>query len=188
MASGGGQLSYETRLVGQCSLPVVRFSHGGVPGVHQRDWFIELKTDGTIINSIVDGERGRERQRIWKVQVASTVRENRGSGPWDSSDEFAVSIGLRFHASNHGGQTDARGRAMLDAENFIKPIIDAIAAGLFSDDNQDLNSIERWDYDDSKFNTLLIHRFNDVQVPHDEGVVICVSANRRILNSVPYWQ
>ena len=186
MLSGGSQLNFERRVIEQCNLPVVRYSQRGVPGVPQRNWFIELKADGTIINSIVDGEKGRAKQRNWKIQIASTVRQKRGSGAWNSDDEFAVSIGLRFHANNHGGQTDANGRARLDAENFIKPIVDAIAAGLFSDDSLDLNSIERWDYDDSNFNTLLIHRFDDVQTPRGEGVIICVSANRRTLRRFPH--
>ncbi len=186
MALVGSQLIFERRVIDQCSLPVVRYSHGHVRSIQRRNWYVELKTNGTIINSTVDGERGRERQRNWKIQVASAVREKRGLDPWDSDDEFAVSIGLRFHADNHGGQTDVHGRAKLDAENFIKPIVDAIAAGLFSDDSLDLNSIERWDYDDSNFNTLLIHRLDDPQAPPDEGVIICVSANRTTLRSVPY--
>ena len=44
----------------------------------------------------------------------------------------------------------------MDVDNFVKPIIDALAAGLFCDPQIDPNNIPHWNYDDSNFNTLLI--------------------------------
>jgi hypothetical protein len=81
---------------------------------------------GTIINSIVDGQSGRERQQKWKVQVASEVKSQREEEPWNPKYSFAITLALGFHSANHGNRP-------LDVENFIKPILDALAGGLFCD-------------------------------------------------------
>ena len=49
---------------------------------------------------------------------------------------------FRFHPANHGYQS-------LDVENFLKPVIDAVAAGLFCEKEEDPLKIEHWNYDDS---------------------------------------
>ncbi len=124
---------------------------------------------GYIANAIVDGQRGKERQRRWKVKVASAVRGGRGPQPWNSGDNFAISVGMSFHLGNHGYQS-------LDIENFIKPILDGLAAGLFCEADTDLNRIERFDYDDSNFNTLFVHRLDDSPSPRLEGIALSVSS------------
>jgi hypothetical protein len=76
---------------------------------------------------------------------------------------------MTFHPGNHGNRP-------LDAENFIKPILDALAAGLFCDNQTEPMDIEHWNYDDSNFNTLLVHRLDDALNPRDEGTAIAVSS------------
>ena len=65
----------------------------------------------------------------------------------------------------------------MDVENFTKPVVDAIAAGLFCEEQKDPKDIATWNYDDSNFNTLLIHRLPDAAEPEDEGIVISVSSS-----------
>ena len=81
---------------------------------------------GTIINSVTNGSVGRRKQQSWKVQVASEAKAKRGEKMWNPSDSYVISLALCFCPENHGGRS--RG---LDADNFIKSILDAIAAGLF---------------------------------------------------------
>ena len=63
----------------------------------------------------------------------------------------------------------------MDVENFIKPTIDAMAAGLFCTNDQDISAIDRYDYDDSNFRHLFVQRLDDTATPTEEGVGICVS-------------
>ena len=64
----------------------------------------------------------------------------------------------------------------MDVDNFIKPIIDALAAGLFCDVDIDPQDIPRYNYDDSNISTLLIHRLANADRRENEGVVIYVSS------------
>ena len=113
------------------------------------------------------------RQQDWKVSVASGVKEMRGAAAWNPSGNFAISLGLSFYLPSHGNQKN------LDVENFIKPVIDALAAGLFCDPDQDPQEIAEWGFDDSNFRTLLIHRLDDATRRDDEGVAISVSSGPR---------
>ena len=70
----------------------------------------------------------RRRSGTGRFSLASEVKASRGEEPWDSDDHYAISLALRFHPGYHGGANQD-----LDVEKFIKPIIDAIAAGLFCD-------------------------------------------------------
>ncbi|MCY3882141.1 MAG: hypothetical protein OXG61_08485 [Chloroflexi bacterium] len=126
---------------------------------------------GEIGNSFPTSERGKNVHQAWKLQVASDVRAERGDMPWDPEDRSVVTLGFSFCPELHGGSWQR-----LDVENYIKPTLDALAAGLFSDSTEDLASIPRWDYDDSNFSTLLIHRLPDAASDADEGVAIFVSA------------
>ena len=128
---------------------------------------------GVIINSVVNGEKDRERQQVWKAQVASAVKAKRGPQPWNSADKYAITLVLRFHMGNHGNQD-------FDVDNFVKPIIDAIAAGLFCPNSTEPQNIKRWCYDDSNFNTLLIHRLPDTRTRAGEGIAISVSARSAV--------
>ena len=126
-----------------------------------------LNVHGLIVNSITER---KDRLQGWKVLVASEVKVARGGNPWSPHDQYAIAVGFSFNGQNHGYQA-------LDVENFIKPVVDALAAGLFCDQATDLNRVGRWDYDDSNFNTLLIHRLEDARRPEDEGIAISISSS-----------
>ncbi len=120
-------------------------------------------------NSVPTSERGKQRLAAWKTSVVTCVKTRRGPTPWDSRLRYAISVGFSFHPAAHGNQP-------LDVENFTKPSLDALAAGLFCMDEQDPASIPRYDYDDSNFLYLFVHRLPDAQVESDEGAAFYVSA------------
>lgn len=157
------ELIYKRREIGRWTIPTLEF-----PGSVRS---LCVPVIETIANSIWT----KERAKPCKVAVASTVKAARGKQAWSPQDQYAISIGFSFHPGNHGNFTDERGRAKLDVENFTKPVVDAIAAGLFCGQETDISSIEHWNYDDSNFNTLLIHRIPDASNPDDEGIAVCVS-------------
>ena len=130
---------------------------------------LHLSILGTIINSIVDGQRGRDRQHNWKLQITSEVKEKRGNQPWNPRDTFAITLGMSFHLGNHGNRS-------LDSENFVKPVLDGLAAGLFCGNDTNPQDVERFDYDDSNFNTLLIYRLDDAPTRELEGIAVSVSS------------
>ena len=122
---------------------------------------------GTIVNSFTVGPQ----QQVWKRTVASAIRRVRDGSPWDPRDLYAVTLEFRFHPGNHQNQE-------LDVENYVKPVIDAVAAGLFQEEEKDPSEIETWDFPDSNFRTLLIHRATDPKDRSREGVHISVSVRR----------
>ena len=103
--------------------------------------------------------------------MASEVKSIRGAIPWDPGDHYAISLAFRFHPGFHGGPNQK-----LDVENFVKPVLDAVAAGLFCDAETDPHSIDRWDFDDSNFNTLFVHRLPNTTDSRKEGVAVFVSS------------
>ena len=123
---------------------------------------------GTIVNFIAE----RPKQQVWKRTVASVIKTARDGSPWDPRDLYAVTLQFRFHPDNHGNQE-------LDVENYVKPVVDAVAAGLFLKAEKDPNEIEMWDFPDSNFRTLLIHRVADPEDKYGEGVHVSVSARER---------
>ena len=142
---------------------------------------LRLFVVGTIINSVTTtGALGRARRQSWKERIATEVKALRGRKAWNPREEFAVSIGFSFHPRKHGNHLDESGRVKLDVENFVKPVVDALAAGLFCSEGTDLSSIPRWDYDDSNFNSLLIHRLPDAIKPDDEGIAVCISSSSSV--------
>ena len=155
------QFTLKDRKIGPWTVPTIELEGAALS--------LQQHVSGTIINSITDGQRGRDRQQEWKVSVASEVKKVRGAAAWNPSGNFAVSLGFSFHLPNHGNQKN------LDVENFIKPVIDALAAGPFCDPGQDPREIAEWRYDDSNFRTLLIHRLDDATRSENEGVSISVS-------------
>ena len=161
MVSSNIGLTFKESRIGGWSVPTIEFSEPARAP-------LRVAVSGVIINSIVDGARNRERQQDWKVQVASEVKSARGAQAWDARDEYAISLAMRFHMGSHGNRD-------LDAENFVKPVIDAIAAGLFCSNSTDPDGIAKWGYDDSNFKTLLIHQLPDAARRADEGVAVCVS-------------
>lgn len=130
---------------------------------------LELRVSGEIVNSITTSQRAKAAQLEWKQRIASEVRDARGGGPWDAGQRYAISLALRFCPALHGNRP-------LDVENFVKPVLDGLAAGLFSPPGQDPRLIRRFNYDDSNFSTLFIHRLPDAARPDGEGVAISVSA------------
>ena len=161
MTSSNNGLTLATRIIHHWTVPTVEFSNSALS--------LHLSILGAIINSIVDGQRGRDRQHNWKLQITSEVKATRGNQPWNPRDTFAITLGMSFHPGNHGNRS-------LDTENFIKPVLDGLTAGLFCENDMDPLGIKRFDYDDSNFNTLLIHRLDDAPTNDLEGVAISVSA------------
>ena len=150
-------LSFSYREIGRWSVPTVEFN-SSLP-------LICLPVVGRIENSTPNNDAEREALQAWKVTVASTVKVTRGADPWNSRDDYAISLGISFH-----------NRKKLDIDNYSKPILDALAAGLFCDPETDPKDITRWSYPDSNFKTLLIHRLRDVDSREEEGIAICVSS------------
>ncbi len=119
-----------------------------------------------MVNSITER---KENLQAWKVKIASEVKSNRGTPPWNPGNNYVITLALSFHGANHGYRD-------LDVENFVKPLLDALAAGLFCDPETAPGNISHWNYDDSNFNTLLIHRLPDASSREQEGVAICISS------------
>ena len=128
---------------------------------------LRLPVTGSIINSVAE----REKLDAWKVKIASAVKAARKT-PWYPGNDYAITLSLSFHPANHGSQRS-------DVDNFVKPIIDALAAGLFCDPQTAPNDIPHWNYDDSNFNTLLIHRLPDATARDKEGIAIAICAAAR---------
>ena len=154
------KLQIESALIGRWDVAAIQFAndarHLAVPVV------------GLIANSIYTSPTGKQRLVNWKQNVAETLKACRGSDPWDPTSNFAISIGFSFCLQAHGNRE-------LDVENFVKPTVDALAAGLFCTNDQDVSAIERYDYDDSNFRYLFVHRLDDALSPSEEGVGINVS-------------
>lgn len=165
MTIENGGLALRSRDIGGWLLPTLEFTtdeaHPLCAPVH-----------GVIGNSVPTGQRGKDVLARWKVQVASRVKEARGECPWQAGDSYAITVGFSFHMPSHGNRK-------LDVENFVKPAIDALAAGLFCHTQVNPQDIQRWDYDDSNFTTLLIHRLPDAVSREAEGAAIVVSSRRR---------
>lgn len=162
MTSQNPNFAFQQRTIGGLAIPTIE------RGDARRS--LSLPVSGFIANSISTSRTGKARLDDWKAKVMSEVKAARGGRAWSSDAKFAISIGFRFNAANHGSQP-------LDVENFLKPVVDALAAGLFCDNSTSPKDIRIWNYDDSNFDTLLIHRLPDAPSPNGEGVAICVSAS-----------
>ena len=158
-------LALRSRDIGGLALPTLEF-------MTEKARLLRARVYGVIGNSVPNGPKGKDVQARWKVQVASRVKESRGERPWQTGDSYAITVGFSFHMPSHGSQK-------LDVENFIKPAIDALAAGLFCHAQKNPRDIQRWDYDDSNFTTLLVHRLPDADSREAEGAAIAASSRRR---------
>lgn len=127
---------------------------------------LSVRVNGSVISSVTERTQALQ---AWKVRVASAVKAARGEERWSPADTYAITLEFSFHPPNHGDQG-------LDVENFAKPVIDALAAGLFCPDQVNPRDILRWNYDDSNFTTLLIHRLPDATTMGAEGVTLSVSS------------
>ena len=163
MDSNINEFTFTQHQIGKWHVPAIEFPSAKTAPLC-------LPVQGYIANSIPTSATGKERLNAWKPLIASEVKARRGASAWDASDEFAISLAFSFN-TNSGWH----GYRPLDVENFVKPVIDALAAGLFCRNATDPRRIAKWDYDDSNFNTLLIHRLPDAATRADEGVAVCVS-------------
>lgn len=146
---------HQTRNISGWEVPAVAFDSPA------RDP-LALLVLGEIVNEFTNRA---VRKRDWKVHVAQAVKEARGAVPRDPGDEYAISLAFRFHPGFHGGP-----KRTLDVENFVKPVLDAVAAGLFCDPDTEPDAIERWEYDDSNFTTLFVHRLPTLRTPRKRGL------------------
>ena len=151
-------LVYGQRDIGGWSVPTLKLSRA--------DRTLEVRVQGEIVNATNKSER----LDPWRRKVMSAVQAARGGKPWNSDSECAVSVGLRFHPDSHGGDS-------FDVDNFTKPIFDAVAGGLFSDDAPE--AVGYWHFPDSNFKTLLIHRLPNADDASEEGAAIFVSSWRK---------
>ena len=120
-----------------------------------------------IGNSITTSPTGKNHTAKWKLAVGDSVRAVRGPEPWMPRDRYVITLGFSFHCPSHGNQP-------LDVENFIKPTLDALAAGLFSPTDTDLTTLVRWGYDDSNFTHFFIHRLPDALTQDEEGAALFI--------------
>ena len=164
-ANAGDNLIYGQRDIGGWSVPTLKLSRA--------DRTLEVRVQGEIINATNKSER----LDPWRRKVMSAVQAARGGKPWNSDSECAVSVGLRFHPDSHRGDS-------FDVDNFTKPIFDAVAGGLFSDDAPE--AVGYWHFPDSNFKTLLIHRLPNADDASEEGTAIFVSS-RIARPSRPRW-
>ena len=122
--------------------------------------------DGVVRNSIPNTQKARAELHEWKRRVTQAVGGRRGARPWNPHDMYTVSLALRFHLPNHHNRE-------VDIDNYCKPVLDAVAAGLF---DPAPNDVTGWrGYPEHRFRTLLVHRLRDGADPAQEGVVIAVS-------------
>lgn len=148
------------QVVGGWVVPAVGFA--------SEEWRVAVPIIAPIGNSITTSVSGKNRTAAWKVAVATTIKGQRGADPLDPAFHYAITLGFSFNAGAHGNQP-------LDVENFMKPTLDALAAGLFCENLQDPGYIIRFGYDDSNFKYLFVHRLPDAPTLEAEGVAIIVS-------------
>ena len=130
---------------------------------------LSVQVNGSVISSMTERTQALQ---AWKVRVASAVKAARGEERWSPADAYAITLGFRVHPPNHGDQR-------LDVESFVKPVIDALAVGLFCPAQVNPRDVLRWDYDDSNFNALLVRRLPDAATRGAEGVAVSVSSARQ---------
>lgn len=162
MTSQTTGLAFAERKIEEWDVPTIEFKDASCKS-------LRVLVKCTIINSTGDGENLKE----WKVRVASKVNAKRGTQPWCDRDKYAVSLAMRFYPGNHGNRKQHED---LDVDNYVKPILDALAVGLFCPNSTELCNISSLDCNDSNFNTLLIHRLPDARTRAGEGIAISISA------------
>ena len=95
----------------------------------------------------------------WEVEVARAVKAKRAGVPWNSAHRYAVTLQFRFRQRQHRSQEG-------DLDNYVKPVLDGLAAGLFLPEDTDPGDV--WPFtvhrgvNDQNFRTLLIRRVDDL--------------------------
>ena len=105
---------------------------------------------GNIMNSVGGGVEYKAKTKSWKQRIAKAVGEKR-KGVQNPKMLYAISVTMHFHPATHGNRE-------LDAENFLKPILDAIVAGLFAPESKKPEEIHEFRYDDSNFENIYFDR------------------------------
>lgn len=164
-------LSLEEQLVGNWELPVL---------AHRNETHrLVVAVVAPIGNSVSTSARGKQRTADWKVKVAERMKNLRGASAFDPAWPLALTVGFSFCPGLHGNQR-------LDIENFLKPTLDAVAAGLFCDRLLEPAEIVRYNFDDSNFRYLLVQRLTDSSNNESEGAALVVSAvDERSLEQPP---
>ena len=155
-----GLLTLSLQTVGPWALDTVRFE--------QEQKGLGVPVFGLIGNSITTSDQGRRRTIEWKRKIVATTKSLRSATQWDPRTNYSVSVGFSFYPPAHGNR-------QLDAENFIKPALDALAAGLFCSNEQEPDLIVRFDFDDSNFSYLFVHKLADARHEGEEGAAFFVS-------------
>ena len=133
----------------------------------------EANRFSTWVQGPIIHTKAAEKLGDWKKRLASIVKAKRDAR-WKSCHLHAVTLEFRFCPPNKEGQRDV--------DNYVKPVLDGLAAGLFLPDDKDPAHLERFDVyhggvDDSSFRILLIHRLPDAETPEEEGVRLFVSSS-----------
>lgn len=155
MPSSGFQLRFESK--GDWSFHVLDFSHG-------KRVFEPLMIQGEIMNTIQPAEHKKDLLN-WKRKIAKSIYDKR-SNRLDSAQNYSISLGLRFNPERIGMK--------FDIENYLKPIYDGIAAGLFSEN--DPSQLDKFEYDDSNFKYLLTMRLIDAAAI-EEGIILSIAVD-----------
>ena len=134
--------------------------------------------NGPILNF---ASKDKEGLREWKVRLARAVQARRGRD-WDPDEHppnehrYAVTLRFRFQSRP----------TKLDVDNYVKPVLDGLAAGLFLPENEDPGDLSTFaahnGVDDSHFRTLLIRRLPDLpdgKEREDEEVHLFISRSER---------
>ena len=119
-----------------------------------------------VVNAIIDRKKAPV-QREWKLKVADAVRHARSLATPPVSS--AVSIAFFICPANHWSHR-------YDIENFVKPVIDGVAMGLWGDlDRVRTDPAALFDADDSVFRSIYVE-VCDVEDSLAEGAFVTVSA------------
>jgi len=137
---------------------------------------LEFEDNSALIKKVVREElsdiqtkTGRKKKLKLQQKIAKELKSKRGSQTRNSSNNYAISLGMKF--VRHENQ-----KQPLDVDNFIKPIFAGIAAGLFSQIDENQETLEDFKYDDSCFRYLYVERLDDHA--EEEGVAIVISEEK----------
>ena len=124
---------------------------------------IKVLVRGRIANSTDISERTKP----WKQKIVQAIMDKR-NGVQNNENHYAISVSMKFHLKTHGN-------LKLDAENYLKPILDGVAAGLFVPDNTNPSEISHFNYDDSNFDKVYFEKLSHALTFEDEFVIITIS-------------
>ena len=115
------------------------------------------------IQQIFLKERNLGNRKLFKQSIM-----DKRNGVQNNENHYAISVSMKFHLKTHGN-------LKLDAENYLKPILDGVAAGLFVPDNTNPSEISHFNYDDSNFDKVYFEKLSPALTFEDEFVTIIIS-------------